>query len=66
MIGPTTIAKKGLKSITINTNGSEKQRISAVLSIIGEGNKLPPLLFFKGKKRKNFREKTSKYSMNKR
>jgi hypothetical protein len=52
MIGPTTITKKGLKSITINTNGSEKQRISAVLSIIGDGNKLPPLLIFKGKKGK--------------
>ena len=52
MIGPTTIARKGLKSITINTNGSEKQRISAVLSIIGDGIKLPPLLIFKGKKGK--------------
>ena len=57
MIGPTTIAKKGLKSITINTNGSEKQRISAVFSIIGDGNKLPPLLIFKGKKGKTSEKK---------
>ena len=52
MIGPITIAKKGLKSIIINTNGSEKHRISALLSIIRDGNKLLPLLIFRVKKGK--------------
>lgn len=49
--------KNGLKSITINTSGSEKQRISSVLLIIEEGNKLPPLLIFKGKKGKTSAKK---------
>ena len=52
MIRPTTIAKKRLKSIIINTNGPEKHRISALLSIIRDGNKLLPLLIFRVKKGK--------------
>lgn len=60
MIGHTTIAKKGIKSISINTNGSEKVRISALLSIIGDGNKLPPLLIFIGKQRENIKKKITK------
>lgn len=66
MIGPTTFAKKGIKSISINTNGSEKVRISDVLSIISEGNKLSPLLIFKGKKGKTSEKKITKNKIYKR
>ena len=44
-----TIEKKGAKNIEIITTGGEKIRISAILSISGDGKKLPPVLIFKAK-----------------
>ena len=45
-----TIDFKGKKGIDIYTFGADKVRISAILSIVGNGNKLPPILVFKAKK----------------
>ena len=50
MVGKTTIAKIGDRNINIRTYGSERSRISVILCISASGNKLPPLLIFKGKK----------------
>ena len=41
--------KKGEKEIIININGNEKNHITVILAITGKGNKLPPVLIFKGK-----------------
>ena len=43
------IAKIGEKHINIRTFGTEKIRITVLLTILGNGIKLPPLLVFKGK-----------------
>lgn len=45
----TTISKIGEKSIIFRNLGKEKLRISAVLCILANGSKLPPLLIFLGK-----------------
>lgn len=44
-----TIAKKGGKSIIIRTQNQEKCRVSVILKITANGNKLPPFLIFKAK-----------------
>ena len=44
-----TIEKKCAKVIETITTGGEKIRISAILSISGDGNKLLPVLIFKVK-----------------
>jgi hypothetical protein len=43
------LKKKGKKDIEIITMGGEKIRISALLAISGNGNKLPPVLIIKAK-----------------
>lgn len=45
----TTISKIGEKSVTVRNFGKEKLRISAVLCVLADGSKLPPLLIFRGK-----------------
>ena len=45
----TTISKIGEKSVTVRNFGKEKMRISAVLCVLADGSKLPPLLIFRGK-----------------
>jgi len=44
-----TIAKKGNKTILIKTQSQEKCRISVILCITADGEKLPPFLIFKAK-----------------
>ena len=46
----TSIEKIGEKSVNVRTFGKDKLKISAVLCILGNGCKLPPLLIFRGKK----------------
>jgi len=41
---------KGEKSINVTTFGSERRRISLILSICSNGEKPPPLVVSKGKK----------------
>ena len=43
-----TIAHKGKKTVIIRTQSQEKCRVSLILGIIADGNKLPPLIIFKG------------------
>ncbi len=39
---------EGKKTVIIRTQSQEKCRVSLVLGIIADGNKLPPLIIFKG------------------
>lgn len=48
-----TIAKIGEKQINIRTFRTEKIRITVLLTDLGNGIKLPPLLVFKGKPNDN-------------
>ena len=38
----------GEKNITVSNYGKEKLRISAVLCVLADGSKLPPLFIFRG------------------
>ena len=49
MIPNKTIAKRGKKTILIKSQNQEKCRISIILCIVADGDKLPPLIIFKGK-----------------
>ena len=42
------IANKGVKQVVISTQGQEKQRVTIVLSIAGNGAKLKPYFIFCG------------------
>ena len=55
-----TIELKGTKKVEINTFGHDKERISVLLAIAGNGNKLPPLLIYKGKEGKFLENKLQK------
>ena len=48
----TTIDFTGKKNVETLTNGKEQYRISVILSITGDGYKLPPLIIMKGEKGK--------------
>lgn len=48
----TTIDFRGQKNIEIQTSGRENYRISVLLSITGNGDKLPPLIIVKGEEGK--------------
>ena len=43
-----TIARIGSKEAVIKTHGQEKVHVTAILCIIADGIKLPPMLVFKG------------------
>ena len=45
-----TISKIGEKSVKVLTFGGERLRISLILSILADGEKLPQLIIFKGTK----------------
>lgn len=47
-----TIDFIGNKNIEIISSGREKYHISVILSIAGDGTKLPPLIIFKGEEGK--------------
>ena len=47
-----TIQNKGDKIVMIKTYGQDKERVSIILAVSAFGSKLPPLLIFKGKKRR--------------
>ena len=46
----TSVEKIGEKSVNVTTFGSERSKISLILSIFLNGEKLSPLVVFKGKK----------------
>ena len=49
IISNNTYNKKGEKEVIINTHENEKHHITVILTITGKGNKLPPVIIFKGK-----------------
>ena len=49
MVPKKKIAKRGKKTILIKTQNQEKVRISIILTISADGDKLKPLIIFKGK-----------------
>ena len=49
MIPNKTITKKGEKNVVIRTQNQEKIRITCILSICADGDKLPPYIINKGK-----------------
>ena len=63
-----TIAPIGERSISIKIHGGEQVRITLMLTICANGNKLPPLIVFKGTKDAKNEEKLKRYikSKNKR
>ena len=60
MISKNTISKLGEKSVMVRTFGSERTRISVILCTSANGEKIPPLLVFKGKKRREKRRRFKK------
>ena len=44
----TTIELKGTKNVKISTFGNDKSRVSVILAIAGKGEKLAPMMIFKG------------------
>jgi hypothetical protein len=55
MVGNTTMDFRGAREVLMQTTGSEKQRITVALTITSSGEKLPPLIIFKGVDSKNGR-----------
>lgn len=52
-----TVEKIGTNTVYINIHGGEKIRLTLILCVNSKGEKLPPLLIFKGPKmvkKKNF------------
>lgn len=45
-----TLAKTGSKTVAIRTCGGEKKRVSVVLCVSADGQKLKPLVIFRGKR----------------
>ena len=43
-----TIAKIGSKTVNIKIHSRDKVRVTAILWIVVDGTKLPPMLIFKG------------------
>ena len=60
MTGKTTVEKIGTKNVEVKIFGTERLRISLLLAIILNGNKLKPLLVFKGKFNSNKQNKLNK------
>lgn len=60
MTGKTTVEKIGTKNVEVKTFGTEGLRISLLLAITANGNKLKPLLVFKGKFNSNKQNKLNK------
>lgn len=49
-----TINQKGEKSVLIRTTGAEKRHLTVVLAVSADGDVLPPMIIFKGKRALKF------------
>lgn len=49
-----TIDFRGNKSVRIRTSGSEKRHLTVLLAVSADGNMLPPMVVFKGKRELKF------------
>ena len=56
----TTIDFKGKSNIEIETTGKENYRITSILAVAGDGEKLPPLIILKGESGKSIETKYKK------
>ena len=50
------IATKGMKSVVVRTTSSEKRHLTATLAVTSDGDVLPALVVFKGKRELDFTE----------
>jgi len=46
-----TVHSKGAKTVSVQSTGAEKRRLTAVLAEIADGQMLPPMVIFKGKRK---------------
>ena len=60
LVEDKTFEKKGGKNIIIKTNGYEKNHFTIILAISAGGNKLPPVIIFKGTPDKNNEKRYNK------
>ncbi|KAG7255433.1 hypothetical protein CRUP_038017 [Coryphaenoides rupestris] len=51
MVSPSTIDKRGAKSVALKTTGHKKSHLTVVLAAKADGTKLKPYIVFKGAKR---------------
>ena len=49
MVPEKSLVQKGQKSLTIRTSGSEKRRVTVVLTVAADGFMLPPMIIFRDK-----------------
>ena len=49
-----TVNEKGAKSVLIRTTGNEKRHFTVVLAVSANGDVLPPMIIFKGKRALKF------------
>jgi hypothetical protein len=47
---------RGRKGVRVLTAGQEKQRITVVLGILANGDKLPPMIIFRGKTERSLKD----------
>ena len=65
MVPNKTFVRKGTRNVVIRTNNQEKIRITCILAICADGDKLSPYIIFKGKKLTALNKlKNNKYIMN--
>lgn len=50
MAGDLTVENIGAKTVHVRTTGNEKNRFTVVLTCFADGQKLPPMVIFKGKR----------------
>ena len=46
MVPEKSLVKKGQKSVTIRTSGSEKRHVTVVITVAADGFILPPMIIF--------------------
>eukprot|EP01022_Parablepharisma_sp_SALTPOND_P030724 TRINITY_DN7725_c0_g2_i1.p2 TRINITY_DN7725_c0_g2~~TRINITY_DN7725_c0_g2_i1.p2 ORF type:complete len:176 (+),score=9.13 TRINITY_DN7725_c0_g2_i1:29-529(+) len=60
---PRVVAEKGAKAVSVDWPKNKNNRVTLVLAVASDGNKLPPLLIFKGKFGKTLQKKVQKVTL---
>ena len=55
MVPEKTISKKGRKEVRVRLSGAEKRKLTVTLTCTGDGEMLPALEIFKGKRKLKFK-----------
>ena len=50
MSGNTSVDRKGIKTVSVWTTGADKCHLTVVLTTTADGQMLPPMIIFKGKR----------------